>query len=100
MSGVDTETDIAYIESATEGKRPNRVTQKDTAKMEHFKNMPLVALVEMAKHATDPVQFGKDLLSYIGAELSTSIRAEMTARIEAHKEMSKGAKVLQIGFDG
>ena len=95
-TSVDNSTVGAHIDGATGGKRPKGVL--GATAMEHFKNMPIAAMIEMSKHVADPVQFGKDLLTYIGAELSTAIRAEMADRIERQKAMSKDAKALMIEF--
>ncbi len=68
--------------------------------MEHFKTFTISAVVEMAKHTTDPVEYGKNILTFIGAELSEAIRTELAARIERQRQLVKDAKVLAIGFDG
>lgn len=67
--------------------------------MENFKQMTLQQIIALAKHTEDPVTFGKQLLAFVGAELSDAIREELASREEKLKLMKRETKVLAIAFD-
>ncbi len=67
--------------------------------MDNLKQMTLQQIIAIARLTEDPVDFGKKLLSYVGAELSTAIREELNDRDEKLKLMRKETKVLAIAFE-
>lgn len=67
--------------------------------MDSLTQMTLQQIIAMARLATDPVSFGKQLLTSISGELSNAIRDELIAREDKLKLMKREQKVLSITFD-
>ncbi len=67
--------------------------------MEHLKQMTLQELISFASNTRDPVEFSKATLTYIGAELGSVIREELTKREEQLKLMKRETKQLAITFE-
>lgn len=67
--------------------------------MENLKQMTLQEILAFARNARDPVEFGKSVLTYVGAELSSAIRDELGTREEQLKIMKRETKVLAIAFE-
>lgn len=67
--------------------------------MESMKQLSVAQLVRIARLTEDPVQFGKDLLAFIGAELGAAVREEIAEREDRLKAMKRDTKVLSISFE-
>lgn len=67
--------------------------------MENLKSMTLQEIVAFARNARDPIDFAKSVLTYVGAELGSVIREELTTREEQLKLMKKETKLLAITFE-